>query len=121
MYAVHQDATMLPINIKSADYSNGAEKIPALSVSASKSKNGKIHISIVNLDPVNAQGLNCDLRGTSVSYVSGEIITAEKMNAYNNFGKPEEVIIKTFTGASLQKEKVNVKIPAKSVVMLELN
>jgi alpha-N-arabinofuranosidase len=70
---------------------------------------------------VNAQGLNCDLRGTSVSYVSGEIITAEKMNAYNNFGKPEEVIIKTFTGASLQKEKVNVKIPAKSVVMLELN
>ncbi|MGD0591271.1 MAG: alpha-L-arabinofuranosidase C-terminal domain-containing protein [Bacteroidota bacterium] len=121
MYAVHQDATMLPINIKSADYSNGAEKIPALNVSASKSKNGKIHISIVNLDPVNAQDLNCELRGTSVSNVSGEIITAEKMSAYNDFGKPEEVIIKTFTGARLQKEKVNIIVPAKSVVMLELN
>jgi alpha-N-arabinofuranosidase len=43
------------------------------------------------------------------------------MNAYNDFGKPEEVMIKPFTGAQLDKGLLNVTLPAKSVVMLELD
>ena len=65
--------------------------------------------------------LSCEISGVSVKIVSGEIITAEKMNAYNDFGKPEEVTIKPFTGAKLEKGMLNVNMPAKSVVMLELD
>ena len=120
MYAVHQGATLLPIKLKSEEYSNGNDKIQSLSVSASKDKNGKIHISIVNLDPVKEKNLKCDVRGVSGKRISAEIITADKMNAFNDFGKPEEVKIKSFSGAQLQNGTVNVHIPAKSVVMLEL-
>jgi alpha-N-arabinofuranosidase len=121
MYAVHQDATMLPIKLKSAEYSSGSDKINSLSVSASRDKFGKIHISIANLDPAKENKLSCEIRGASVKRITGEIITAEKMNAYNDFGKPEEVMIKPFTGAQLDKGLLNVTLPAKSVVMLELD
>jgi alpha-N-arabinofuranosidase len=121
MYAVHQDATMLPVKLKSEEYSIGADKIQSLSVSASKDKNGKIHISIANLDPTKGKNLNCEVRGASIKKVTGEIITADTMNAYNDFGRPEEVRIRPFSGVQLQKGILNVNLPAKSVVMLELD
>ena len=121
MYAVHQDATMLPFKLKCEDYTNGSDKINSLSVSASKDKNGKIHISITNLDPAKEKKLSCEVHGSSANKVTGEIITAKNMNAYNDFGKPEEVTIKPFSGAQLQKGILNVQLPAKSVVMLELD
>jgi alpha-N-arabinofuranosidase len=44
MYNVHQDATLLPLELKSTDYTLGADKLPAISASASKDKNGVIHV-----------------------------------------------------------------------------
>ena len=120
MYSVHQGATMLPIKMECEEYTNGNSKMQSLSCSASKDKNGKIHLSIVNLDPVKEKNLKCEVRGISGNKVSGEIITADKMNAYNDFGKPEEVTIKSFSGAQLQQGIVSIHLPAKSVVMLEL-
>ena len=120
MYAVHQDAVLLPVKLKSEEYSHGTDKINSLSVSASKDKNGKIHISIANVDPAREKKLRCEVRGAAAKKVTGEIITADKMNAYNDFGKPEEVTIKTFQDAQLQKGMLHVTLPAKSVVMLEL-
>ena len=120
MYAVHQGATMLPISLKCEPYSQGDAKIQSLSVSASKSSDGKMHISIANLDPVKEKSVSCEVRGVSVQRVSGEIITADKMNAYNDFGKPEEVNIKPFTKAQLLNGILSIQVPAKSVVTLEV-
>ena len=120
MYSVHQGATMLPIKMECEEYTNGNSRMQSLSCSASKDKNGKIHLSIVNLDPLKEKNLKCEVRGISGNKVSGEIITADKMNAYNDFGKPEEVTIKSFSGAQLQQGIVSIHLPAKSVVMLEL-
>ncbi len=119
MYKVHQDATLLPIDLQSVDYSDGSDKIPALSVSASKDNEGRIHISIVNVDPENVQEVSCDIRGAVVSKIKGEILTADQMNALNDFGKPEQVTIKPFNGAALHEGKISIEVPAKSVVMLE--
>ena len=121
MYAVHQDAVLLPIEVKCEEYSSGNDTIQSLSVSASKDKNGKIHISIANLDPIQGKKLSCEIHGTAAKNVSGEIITADKMNAYNDFGKPEEVKILPFTGTRIQKGILSVDLPAKSIVMLELD
>jgi alpha-N-arabinofuranosidase len=121
MFVVHQDALKLPIDLKSSDYIYGNEKTPSLSVSASKDKSGKIHISVVNLDLAKAQDLSCEIRGNSISKISGQIITADKPNAYNDFGKKEDVNIKPFEGAKLQGNKLTLTIPAKSVIMIELN
>ena len=46
MYNVHQDAMLLPLNIKTDEYSFGNEKLPSVSGSASKDSTGLTHISL---------------------------------------------------------------------------
>ena len=121
MYSVHQDAVFLPVELQSETYTNGKDSIPALSVSASKDKEGRIHVSLANLHPTKVQSLRCELKGTAGSRVSGEIITAATMNAYNDFGTAEAVNLRPFTGAHLRNGILTVSLPAKSIVTLEVN
>jgi len=112
---------LLPTTVKPADYIFGDEKVPALSVSSSKSSEGFIHITLSNLDPNKPQDVEIDVRGVAgFNFLKGEIITGEKINSYNDFGKAEEVAIKNFSDAKKADGKLAVKLPAKSVVMLEL-
>jgi alpha-N-arabinofuranosidase len=121
MYSVHQDAALLPIDLQCESYATGTESIPAISASASRDRDGRIHISLANLNPSKAQDLRCELKGATGVRVTGEIITAATMNACNDFGKPEAVKIRSFTGAQLRSGTLTVSIPAKSIVTLEVN
>ncbi len=121
MYAVHHDATLLPSDVTSDKYTLGNESIPALSASASKDASGKVHVTITNLDPANSKEVNCDLRGTEkIAFVRGQVVTGEKINSYNDFGKAEAVSLKEFKDVKMNGTTAVVKIPAKSVVMIEL-
>jgi alpha-N-arabinofuranosidase len=121
MYSVHQDAALLPVDLQCESYTTGTESIPAISASASRDRDGRIHISLANLNPSKAQDLRCELKGATGVRVTGEIITAATMNACNDFGKPEAVKIRSFTGAQLRSGTLTVSIPAKSIVTLEVN
>jgi len=121
MYSVHQDAALLPVDLQTDSYANGVDSIPALSATASRDKDGRIHVSIANLHPTKAQNVECTLKGAAGSRVTGEIITAATLNAYNDFGKPEAVTIRRFTGAQLRSGILALVLPAKSIVTLEVN
>ncbi|MGC9341879.1 MAG: alpha-N-arabinofuranosidase [Bacteroidales bacterium] len=121
MFKVHHDATLLPFELQSENYFYEDEKISSLSVSASKDKEGKIHVSIVNLDPDNKRDLICDIKGANLKSVSAEIITARDMNAFNDFNSAEQVNIKEFKDFKMQDDKLNISLPAKSVVMVEID
>ncbi len=121
MYTVHHDATLLPSNIICENYTSEKEAIPALSATASKDASGKIHVTISNLDPVNGKEVTCDLRGVQkISFVRGQVVTGQKINSYNDFGKAEEISLKEFSDVKMNGTSAIVKIPAKSVVMIEL-
>ena len=120
MYAVHQDALLLPVDVQCDSCAGGGAAIPAVSASASRDREGRIHISIANLQPAKAENVRCELKGVTATHVAGEIITAAAMNAYNDFGKPEAVNIRTFTGAQIHAGALTVELPAKSIVTLEL-
>jgi alpha-N-arabinofuranosidase len=98
---------------------NGSDKIPALSVSASKDSTGAVHISLVNIDANKSITIQTSIDGTWKS-VTGRILTSDKVNDYNSFDNPKKVIIKPFNGARLQGNSLSVELPAKSVVVLEL-
>ena len=122
MYKVHQDATLLPINVKCEDYSYNGMTLPGVSASASKDSQGKIHVSLSNFNPNRGIEVEIDLRGAGkLSKVKGEIINAPAMNDYNDFGKPEKVNIKSFSGYKLDKNLLKVSLPSKSVVTLEID
>jgi alpha-N-arabinofuranosidase len=120
LYKVHQDATLLPVSLTCNKYELSGKKLDAVNVSASKDAAGKIHITLVNIDPNNAQMIETDLRGITVKKVSGQILTSEKINDYNTFDKPNTVTVKEFNGAKLSKNILSIQLPAKSVVMLEI-
>ena len=119
LYKVHHDAKLIPIQFNSPDYVSGSDKIPALSVSASKDSTGAVHISLVNIDANKSISIQTNVDGTWKS-VTGRILTSDKVNDYNSFDNQKKVIIKPFNGARLQGNSLSVELPAKSVVVLEL-
>ena len=120
MYKPHHDATLIPVCVKSPDFTAADMSAPVVTASASRDAQGVVHISLTNADLKKNQAIVCDLKGLNVSKVSGEIITAEKMNALNDFGKKEEVTIQSFDQAKIKNGQLNVTLPSKSVVMLTL-
>lgn len=120
MYNVHQDAMLLPITVKTNDYVLGSEKLPAISASASKDKNGVTHISLVNIDAKKSQDISLNLEGAKLSNVNGRILTSEKLQDYNSFQNPDKIKTAVFKGASLKGNTLNAKLPPFSVVVLEL-
>jgi alpha-N-arabinofuranosidase len=98
------------------------KSIPALTGSVSEDHNGLTHITVSNLNPDKEITLSVELVGkTFNSVTSAQVLTAPEYNSYNAFDKPETVMTKDFrnfkkTGGST----VQVSLPSKSIVMLEL-
>ncbi len=120
MYKVHQDATLIPQQLTCRNYTYEDNSIPAISASASRDKEGKIHISLCNLDPHGAQKIVCEIRGVKIQKVNGRILTADKINAFNTFSNGDSVVPNDFKGAKIQQGSVIVELPAKSIVVLEI-
>jgi alpha-N-arabinofuranosidase len=128
MYKHHQDATLLPIDLQCGTYEYGTkepESIPVLSASASRDRDGRIHLSVCNLHPNEEAELSCVIRGAKPSTVTGRVLTADLINAHNTFEQPEVMRPVPFEGARLNGSiadgcKLSVQLPAKSVVLLAL-
>ncbi len=120
LFQVHQGATALPIELTTPDYVYGDQRIPAVSASASRAKDGKVHVSFANCDPHHAISVACRLAGLTAKTVTGRVLTAEAMNAHNTFDAPHAIQPANFTAASISGDSLTVDLPAKSVVMLEL-
>ncbi|MFC0772061.1 alpha-N-arabinofuranosidase [Terrimonas alba] len=120
MYNVHQDATLLPVDVKSNDYVVGTEKLPAVSASASRDQAGVTHISLVNIDAAKQQEISIDIRGSKYNSVSGRILTSKKLQDYNSFENPGKIQPATFNEAKLTGNSLQVKLPPASVVVLAL-
>jgi alpha-L-arabinofuranosidase len=120
MYNVHQDATMLPVQVKTGTYSFGNQSLPAVNASASKDKNGAIHISLVNIDAQKSQDVTLDVLGANATSVSGRVLSSASISDHNTFDQPEKVKPAVFKGATLKGNSLTVKLPPASVVVLEL-
>lgn len=120
MFKVHQDAEHLAIHGEFGEYLNGGERLPQVSVSASK-KDGVIHVSLCNLDPSRAADLNLELRGLEGAYdMSGRLLVGDDIHAHNTFEQPNRVSPRDFTEASLTDRGLKANLPAASVAVLKL-
>jgi alpha-N-arabinofuranosidase len=120
MFRVHQGAKLLKTDLICEDYVFGEKKIPAVSASASVDNEGKVHISLANLNPNKDITLTCPVIGETYKTVTGEILTAGEMTSFNSFEKPEEVKPTPFSRYKLKDGILTVTIPSRSVVVLEV-
>ena len=120
MYNVHQDATLLPLKIKSNEYIFENKSLPAVSASASKDSLGITHISLVNIDAHKGQQITIDAKGLNYKLITGRILTSQKLQDVNTFENPDKIKPVVFKDASLKGGTINVKMPPFSVVILEV-
>ncbi len=120
MYNVHQDAMLLPLEIKTDNYIYGNESLPSVSGSASKDSTGLIHISLTNINSKKAETVSIKIDGKKYSKVSGRILTSKNVQDHNTFEDPEKIVPQNFKGASLKGDELTVQLPPFSVLVLEL-
>lgn len=121
MYKVHQGATLLPLTVDGPTYRHGYKQTPAVSASASVDTAGRTHISLVNLDPHRAVTISVSLGAARGKTASGRILTAAAMDGRNTFEAPNAVTPQAYDGARLAGSTLTATLPAKSIVVLEVN
>ncbi|WP_426446411.1 alpha-N-arabinofuranosidase [Paenibacillus sp. S-38] len=121
MFKVHQDAEHLAIHGEFGTYENNGVTLPQVTVSASK-KDGRIHVSLCNLDPNNSADLNLELRGLEGSFelASGRVLVSGDIHDHNTFQEPAKVAPREFKEVSLTEKGLRVNLPAASVAIIEL-
>ncbi|WP_345785726.1 alpha-L-arabinofuranosidase C-terminal domain-containing protein [Pelagicoccus sp. SDUM812002] len=121
MYKVHRDAIALPFELDRGEYERDGESLPALSGTASIDAEGRIHLSLTNIDPNQSRTVTVSLgENTLKRVVSGRILTADAMNTHNTFDAPDTLVPQLFSGAKVKKGTLTIELPAKSLVTLEL-
>jgi alpha-N-arabinofuranosidase len=128
MYKVHQGATLIPVEITAPDYTfsgkssgtSSGQSVPSLHASASRDQTGKLHVSIVNLDPSRSARVSMRIAGAAPANITGRVLTAPAMNTVNTFDNPDAVSPAPFQGVKVQGNQVTLTLPSKSVVVLEL-
>ena len=120
MYNVHQGATMLPVKTITEDYQFEEGKLPAISASASKDKNGITHISLTNIDASQTKEITVELKGNAYKTITGRILTSDKLQSHNSFDTPEKIKPVPFN-VKMDDNKALIRVPPFSVVVLAVN
>jgi len=120
MFKVHHDATLLPLSLDAGECTDGKITLPQVNASASRDAQGRVHLSLCNLDPEQAVELRGEVRGMAVSGVSGRVLTADTLQAHNTFDAPDALVPTAFDGCGLSDGALTIRLPARSVVVLAL-
>ena len=118
MYNVHQGATMLPLTVTGNDYVFNAQKLAAVSASASKDSTGTMHISLVNIDPTHPQKIELNIGEEKIKAVTARILTSKKLQDHNSFTEPEKIKPAPFKELSLNKNTITITLPPTSVIVI---
>jgi len=121
LYKPWQDADVIPIDLNTPWYGKDEFAIPAVSASAVRAKDGHVRVALANADPRRSMPVAIRLGGAGGSAVSGQVITATEMNAFNTFDRPDAVRPAPLVGAKVSGDLLTLTLPAKSVAVLRLD
>jgi len=120
MYKVHHDAELLPVSFESPKYTFGDQSIDAVSISASRDKEGVTHFTLVNIDPVREQTIHLETGLEGKLKAVATLLTGEAMNSHNTFDNPGNVVPVDYNKARFKDGKLSVELPPMSVILVSL-
>jgi alpha-L-arabinofuranosidase len=115
MYVPFQDATLLPISFNAGIYKFGMITLPKVDAIAARGKDGKVWLSLINLDPKNIATIG----GIAASAAVGEVLTAASFNTVNSFDAPNAVVPKPYS-AKAEGGKLVLTLAPHSVTVVQL-
>ena len=120
MYKPFQEATYLPLDLQCGQTTTiEGKNVPLISASAARTKDGKIIIALANTSLNKTQEIV--LNGVPATAITGRILTSKDIQDYNDFDHPDVVKPVAFKDARIKKDTIQVKMPAKSIVVLTLS
>ena len=121
MYQPFQDATALPLAI-SCDSIKVRENqtIPTIFSSAAKTKDNSIVVSLANISLDKSQDVNIASDLSTINNITGEILKCKNISDYNDFEHPQTITPHVFKDMKIKKNIIKIKIPAKSIVVLNI-
>ncbi|MFT4094966.1 MAG: alpha-L-arabinofuranosidase C-terminal domain-containing protein [Niabella sp.] len=120
LYKEHMDAKLLPLHLITPDYTNGENKLPAVNASASLDSNGRVHITLVNIDAHQEITVKTAVAGKNFKKISGRLLTSGNFADVNTFENKKKIIPVSFNGAKIERNMLVAKLPKLSVVSLTL-
>jgi alpha-N-arabinofuranosidase len=121
MYKPFQGARPFPVAMESPLIKTPEGSFPAISITAARGTDGKVHVAVANMALNQSYSLTLDLGALKPDRVSGEILTHARMDAYNQPGKPEVVHPARYDDARVKGNHVSLDLPAKSVITLQFD
>ena len=117
LYKAHMDAKELDCFVEAEKTGNDKYQMASITASASE-KDGKVTLTVTNLEPEKAQEITVSLRGEQIRGARGRILTG-KMDDYNDFGK-EKLAIQAFTDFEVKDGELVIRMPACAVAEITL-
>ncbi len=125
MLKVHQDATFLPVDLSPLpQYTHAGQSLPAVDVSASRSTDGSLNLSLINFDPGSPRSLAIKIPGFSPvdKTCRARVLTAGECDAHNTFDQPDQVTPAMVPDPQVDSDgALAFELPAKSVALLTLS
>ena len=88
MYVPFQDATFLPVTFNAGEYRFDKIVLPKVDAIAARGKDGKVWLSLSNLDPRNPAEVTVAVPGVTASRAEGEVLTAASFSTVNTDEAP---------------------------------
>lgn len=128
MYRGFQDATYLPADINTDSitvdgghmYKAETSKIPAVSVSSAKKKDGTVIISLTNTSLEKKQQVAISLDGMKARSVEATQLTTPSLTAYNDFDHPDRIKETPMKNVRIKNGTIKATLPAMSIVVMEI-
>ncbi|MEK7724558.1 MAG: alpha-L-arabinofuranosidase C-terminal domain-containing protein, partial [Acidobacteriota bacterium] len=119
MYVPFQDATFIPVTFNAGTYTHNGITLPRVDAIAAKGKDGKLWLSITNVDPNKSLEIDLNTIGLTAKSATGETLTAPKVDSINTFEKPNTVTPKAIS-AKANNGKLLLNLEPKSVTVVSV-
>lgn len=120
LYKPWQDAIVLPVDVTARWYNKNEWGLKAVSASAVRDRAGAVHVALTNVDPDRPEPVAVRLDGIAGRTVTGRILTAATIDAHNSFDAPDTVRPAPFADARMEGDTLHLTLPAKAIVVLDL-
>ena len=113
----HHDAESLAVHLRDPAPTHG--EVTTFSASASR-KDGRLLLSLSNLDAERPLQLVLDLRGATCGSPTAQILTAPTLDAHNTADHPDAVTAEAFDGVRIAGSTLHATLPPHSFVTVDL-
>ena len=120
LYKAHQSGTLLDSFIETENIGSGEEPLPSLYESVSMDECGSITAAICNLNATDDYDIELSVFDKEINAASATILH-NKIDAYNTFENPTAVRTETFDDMIHKNGKLQMKLPACSVLSLKIS